>query len=420
MSAYEAVSKNATSKHVVIIGGGVSGQDVAKKVLKLSNTRVTIVQCNEFTEFPVFAPYHISRPDFFVERANTPLGAIKSLEHLAIDDVEYVVGTVSGLSEDKKQIVFKDGRSLSFDALVVASGIHYPILAAEPGETYEQRVEFVKGFSSTVVAAKSILLGGTGPVGLEVVMELRRLNPNAKIQMVTSAKQVLGWDGAAAKHLQDRLDFCKIEVIKEARVQDVNPAKAVLTRANYQLSNGTLINDVDVFIPYFGVARTEFLPANFVDGSTRNRLRIKNTGQAIAQDNIYAVGTGNLYTNSFVDNLFLESTTVVKNIALQFDGKQCSETLPETAPEPVAFYAHLGIGQFNIMNVDLKGCMFGFCGRFCGCCNPVCPCCACCGWPGQFPASECAGKCFEILLIDNLKDPNFHQPKAPVMAEMSR
>ena len=419
-TAYATVSSGS---HVVIIGGGVAGQAVAKN-LKSSNSKsnITIVQCNEFTEFPVFAPYHLTRPEIFFEgRANTAKGAIYKLENIAQEGVQYVVGTVSGLSEDKKMLVFADGRKLAFDALVVASGVHYPVLAAEPGESYDTRMAFAKAFPAKVTEAKSIVLGGTGPVGLEMVMELRRLNPDCKIQMVTSAEKIMNWDGAAAQHLNDRLDKCKVEVIRQTKLEGViDPSKAVLTRANYTLSDGKVLKDVDMFIPYFGIARTEFLPKDYLNDSSRGRVRAKLTGQAVSQDNVFLVGTGDLYTNSFADNLNLEADVVSKNITAKLTGKECSVLLPEAAPEPAAFYTHLGLGQFMIVNVDMKGALVGFCGRFCGCLNPFCLCCACCGWPGQFPASECQGKCVGNMLIDCLKNAESHEAKPPAMNEMSR
>jgi len=415
------VTGAVSGKRIVIIGGGISGQSCAKKLLAANTSvSITIVQSNEFTEFPPFAPYHVSRPELFKERANTPLGAIYKLENLTIKGITYLIGTVTSLAADKKGLVFADGRKLPFDVLVVASGVHYPVISAEAGETYSSRLAFVDALPAKVAAAKSILLGGTGPVGLEMVMELRRINSDCKIQMVTTAEKLMGWDGAAAQHLNDRLAKCNVTVIKQAKVNDINPAKAVFARANYTLSTGQQLDDVDIFIPYFGVARTEFLPKEYLNESKRGRVRAKLTGQSVSQDNLFIVGTGDQYTNSFADNLNAEADVVSKNITSYFVDKGCPSTLPEASPEPTPFYVHLGLGQFTIMNVDIKGPVFAFCGRFCGCLNPICPCCACCGWPCQFPASECQGKCMGKMLIDCLKNSAVHDPQPPIMAEMSR
>ena len=133
-------STGASDDSVVIIGGGLAGQNVAKAVVaKKTGKKVIIIQANPFNEFAVFGAYHVTRPEVWSERANTALGAVYSLDHMALEGVEYVVGTVSGLSDDKKQLLLADGRKLGFSALVVATGVHYPALMANSGEDFATR-----------------------------------------------------------------------------------------------------------------------------------------------------------------------------------------------------------------------------------------------------------------------------------------
>ena len=282
------------------------------------------------------------------------------------------------------------------------------------------RVAFVKAFPNKVSAAKSIMVGGAGPVAMEVACELRRLNATAKIVMVTSGERLLGWEGTAHQKVTERLAKTNISVITGARVEGVDASKAVYEKSSYKLSNGDALNDVDIFLPYFGVPRTEFLPADMVNADKRGRMRTSLTGQSPVAENIFSVGTGDQYTISVIGNIEAEAAVVATNVASLLAGKACDSKLSPTPPEDSVLYVHMGLGQYTVMNIGQKGAFMGFCGYICGCCSPICPCCACCGWPCQFPASECQGSCMEKLLLGQLKAANFHAAAPAPMAAMSR
>jgi len=414
-------------KTCVIIGGGMCGQNVATALVK-QDISVIIVQANAFTEQPVLQPWFLTRPDMYAGKAHTKKGSVANLETVGIEGVRYVVGTVVGLT-DAKQITFADGRKLDFGVLVVAAGCHYPALMATPSETFDERLAFVKAFPGKVRAANSILVGGAGPVALEVASELRRLNPSAKIQLVTSGTHALHtWTGTPRAVIAGRLAKTNIGVVAGARV--VLPddgsyvqGSAVYERADYTLSNGKTIKDVDIFLPYFGLSRTGFLPLSMT--AARGRVKVNAHGQSSENSSVFAVGCSDKYPVIVGPVIQKEAAVVVANvISILKDGadssKKLAASLPELPGENSPMYAHLGLGQYTAMNLEQKGCLPGLCGRCCGCCNPFCPCCACCGWPCMYPASECQGKCIGKMLLSGGNMHPIHPAKAPVMAEMAR
>jgi len=417
-----------TEKTCVIIGGGMCGQNVATALVK-HDISVIIVQANAFSEQPVLQPWFLTRPEMYAGKAHTKKGSVANLETVGIEGVRYVVGTVVELSNAKNQITFADGRKLDFGVLVIAAGNHYPALMAKPSETFDERLAFVKAFPGKVRAAKSILVGGAGPVALEVASELRRVNPDCKIQLVTSGTHALGtWTGTPRTVIAGRLAKTNIGVVAGARV--VLPddgsyveGSAVYERADYKLSNGKTIKDVDIFLPYFGISRTGFLPSEMT--SERGRVKVNAHGQSSKNSSVFAVGCSDKYPVIVEPVIVKEAAVVVANIiSILKDGTSSSSklvgSLPELPGQASPMYVHLGLGQYTAMNLEQKGCVYGLCGRCCGCCNPFCPCCACLGWPCMFPASECQGKCFEKILISIGNMHPIHPAKTPVMAEMVR
>jgi NADH dehydrogenase FAD-containing subunit len=420
------MSESLVKQSVVIIGGGVAGQATAKELLN-ANCNVIIVQANSFVEVPHLSPYYLSRPDQWEKTANTKAGSIASLDNSTIDGVKYVIGTVSKL--EVNSLILTDNRTIDFDVCVCATGIHYPFIAANCGEDFNERKSSVKQFHDKLndPNTKSILIGGSGPVAVEVAGELRRLKPNMKIQMVTSGDNVLpSWKGKPAQVVMAHMKDVNIEIITNSRliVNEEQSIQPCYEKTNYKLSNDNFINDVDIFLPYFGIARTQFLSENYIDKQKRSLIKSNVFGQSIIQKNLFVVGCSTLYSHIVIDNIFAEASVVGKNIIDVLNGKEISyddsAKLSETAPAPVLMYAHFGLGTWTAMNLEQLGCFPGFCGWMCGCGFPLCPCAAPCGWPCQYPASEFSSKCL-AKLVTGMGNPGvYHETKAPDMFDMTR
>ena len=401
----------------VIIGGGYSGQAVAKNLVK-AGVKVTIVQANPFAEQPIFGPYFLTRPELYAAKANTKKGSVASLETVGIDGVSYVVGTVTSLGDDgDKTVVLEDGRTIEFGALVVAAGNHYPAIMANLGEDFATRLAFVQAFPAKVSAANKILVGGAGPVALEMAAELRRLNPTCEIQMVTSGDTALSsWTGTPAAVLASRLKDTNIQVKTNARVvlPTGSAPAGVYEKAEYMLSTGEGVKDVDLFLPYFGQPRTGFLPADTVVGG---KVRVNANGQSTVRANLFAVGCGDRHPVAVMPVIDKEAEVVAANVHALLGGQdKLPASLPDKPPTEHVAVVHLGLGLWSAMNLEQKGCVPGLMARCCGCCFPICPCCAFCDWCCTYPAGTCAGSCFEKVLIGMAG--NFHEVHAVRKPEM--
>jgi len=323
-------------------------------------------------------------------------------------------------SIEGNNVILSDGRKIAFNALVVACGVHYPSITANAGDTFAERSLFVRDFNEKIKAAKNILIGGAGPVGVEVASELRRINPNCIIQLVTSGNNALpSWSGSPAAAVTDRLLKTKIDVITNARInlpEGISGTNANYEKTDYTLSTGQVVSAVDIFIPFFGLARTEFLPDSMKEN--RGFVRANMQGQSPVQSNIFAVGCGNQYPVINQDNIAKEASVVATNVSDMFEDKKLSATLPDGGAMPDLLWAHFGLGQFTAMNLEQQGFIPGLLAWCCGCGCPLMPCCACCGWPCSYPASECSGKCLEKMLLSMGNPHGLHAASPPVMVDM--
>lgn len=374
-----------------------------------------------FTEQPVFGPLFLTKPDDWKTKAHTKKGFVANLDTVGIEGIRYVVGEVVEVEEN--ELVFKDGRRLLFGALIIAAGFHQPAIMARNGETFAERQEFLQAFPAKLKSAKSVLIGGAGPVAIEVAGTLRAANASCKIQLVTSGERALAsWNGKPAAVLAARLKKINVDVITRTRVEvpdDVQVGSGVYEKRDYNLSNGNTIKNVDIFLPFFSIARTSFLPENLIDATKRGRVKVNSMSQSTIRKNIFAVGCGNRWSVSIVPSIQKEAAAVAQNVQDILEGKTPSMHLPEDCPATVD-YVHVGLGEYTMMNMDQKGCVPMLGSRMCGCCFPLCPCCVCCGWCCSYPGSEISGKCFGKMLTSTGNMHPIHASKPPSMLQMER
>jgi apoptosis-inducing factor 2 len=91
------------------------------------------------------------------------------------DDVTYKYGVVKSLSESDKTITLADNTSLSFDVAVVATGVKIPFYYPDPEteQTVAKRSDSVNQMFENVKNAKSIVISGGGPVGIETAADIK-------------------------------------------------------------------------------------------------------------------------------------------------------------------------------------------------------------------------------------------------------
>ena len=410
---------------VIIIGGGNSGRETAKSLLKLKASSIVIVQPHKYCSSPTLMPYWLEHHDQIGSKWNTKNGTVADISKVGLDGVAYSFGEVTAVNVDAKSVSIKscDGKmiTLQYDALIVASGIVQPLL--NPTGDYSDMSALKKLYTEElpkqIAEAKSILIGGAGPVACEVANTVRALNRSCKLTMVSSGETAVPqWKGTAASKVKGQLKRLNINLIKNERLAQTDFS---LEPGTYTLTKSGSTIDADIYLPYFGFAATGFMPAGTVTGS--GRVLVNEFGQSTSSPNIFAVGVSDKVLGSLFDNILMESQVVSANVAGFLKG---AATLPKklkTVPAKL-MYMHWGLGTYSIINPPFPG---NVCCTLAGC--PLCffcPCCMACGWNGCFPASGIGSKFMEFMVVKQNGAPShadfkkLHNDRTPNAAVMER
>ncbi|KAE8135336.1 hypothetical protein BDV38DRAFT_272862 [Aspergillus pseudotamarii] len=198
--------------------------------------------------------------------------------------------------------------TIDFHALVIATGASTPSpllgLNHDVGDLRENWIAFRKALST----AKSILISGGGPAGVETAGELgeylngrawwfhsQLANPKVPITVVTSGPQILPLLRPSLASLAEQyLAQVGVTVIKSARVQNVAPTAdskdALTAKTTVTLEDGQALG-ADLYIPATGtranagfIDRSLLTPDGRVD-TNPSTLRVDKAGPRV-----YAIG----------------------------------------------------------------------------------------------------------------------------------
>ncbi|KAJ5321438.1 hypothetical protein N7476_004440 [Penicillium atrosanguineum] len=194
-------------------------------------------------------------------------------------------------------------KTIEYHALVIATGASTPspLLGLNSGAD-TLRAEWVE-FRTEMSRAKSIVIAGGGPAGIETAGELgehlngtsgwfcgKLENPKVQITVVTSSSQILpGLRSSIAKKAEGLLARMGVVVVKGTKVVDVQPPSEEKDTTAITLSDGSVL-EADIYIPAVGTTpNTSFIDKSLLiaDGrvNVTNALRVEGAGERV-----YAVG----------------------------------------------------------------------------------------------------------------------------------
>lgn len=294
------------SKTVVVLGGGVSGIATAHKLLKHTapklggRLKVILVSASSHFYFNFAAVRGVipgEIPDDALFHAIEP-----GFDKYARGAFEFVVGTATALDPAGNAVqvrVQRSGatagqadahRTIVYDQLVIATGSSLAT-ADTPFKnlgSYRQTVDAWHALQGRVQAAKSIVVAGAGPTGVETAGELAaRYGAAKKLTLVVDGARALpGLAPSVGRQAEAELAKMKVELLHKVRVDRAEDLGGDGTRLT--LSDGrTLV--VDLFLPLYGVRpNTSFVPARFLDAS--GSARVDKTLRVVGSENIWAIG----------------------------------------------------------------------------------------------------------------------------------
>ncbi|MCR4327285.1 MAG: FAD-dependent oxidoreductase [Nanoarchaeota archaeon] len=162
-------------KKVIIIGGGFTGSNVAKRLEK--KFEVTLIDTKSYFEFTPSILKTITDPKLFEK--------IKVFHNDFLKNSKVIVGKVKKIS---KNSVFLGKKQIFFDYLVLASGSNYSSPIKTKNMSSVSKLKNLEKIHEKLGKAKKIVVVGGGLVGVELASELVNFYPEKKIEIFTSSK----------------------------------------------------------------------------------------------------------------------------------------------------------------------------------------------------------------------------------------
>ncbi|KAJ5632731.1 amid-like mitochondrial protein [Penicillium lividum] len=331
-------------KNIVILGGSYAGISTAHYLLKhaipklpdQSTYQIILVSasseiiCRPATPRAMISddllPHDklfVSIPEVFKKYPSTNF----LFEHARAEHVDHVNRTVTIHSDIDQE------KTIPYHALVIATGASTasPLLSLNQ-DSKDLRAQWAL-FRDAMKDAKSIVIAGGGPAGIEAAGELgeylngqpgwfasKLKNPKVAITVVTSASQILPMLRASIAHKAEMyLERVGVTVIKGTKVTGVSPLEsgtnfALPSKTTLSLSDGSEL-EADIYIPAMGmVPNTTFLDKSLLASDGRVETNLSTLRVDKAGDRVYAVGDVGSYGRPAVHAILNAVPVICGNI----------------------------------------------------------------------------------------------------------
>jgi NADH:ubiquinone reductase (H+-translocating) len=262
--------------HIVVLGGGYSGQLAANLAARQDDTRVTLV--NDRDRF-------VERVRLHQVAAGQELRERKIADLLRGTGARLVVDRVTRIDPKTRTVELAAGDPLAYDVLIYALGSRAD-LESVPGAA--EHAYSVAGADQAVAlreraaAVGTATVVGAGLTGIEAATELAESLPSLKVRLVTGG--VLGerLSERGRRHLRRVCARLGIDVRERARVARVRADGVVLEGGEHVPS------DIVVWTTGFTVPSLAAEAGLSVDGN--GRIVVDDTLRSVSHPDVYAVG----------------------------------------------------------------------------------------------------------------------------------
>ncbi|MFI9729451.1 NAD(P)/FAD-dependent oxidoreductase [Streptomyces sp. NPDC052092] len=173
------------TRHVVIVGGGYAGVRLARELD--ADADVTLIDLKEV----FFHRVASLRASVDTGWTHSPFIPYDSL----LGNGRVVRNKAVRIEPEHRRVVLATGQTVSYDVLVIATGADYQEPARFTGSTVAEAAASFRGHQRRVAGARSMLVIGGGPSGVELSAELRLANPRATVTLAHSGQRLLSHNG---------------------------------------------------------------------------------------------------------------------------------------------------------------------------------------------------------------------------------
>ncbi len=365
-------------QHIVILGAGFGGIRTALELDKqFRNKKEVTISIIDKQDYQLFHPslYEIATAD---EDMTEPLPLKKSITVPLTDifkntRVEIIKGVFTQVDPTNKQVIFEDGRKVSFDYLVLAQGSttdyfgiqgamehSFPLKSLKDALRIRNEIEFAIQRYRYDMNKKNIriIIAGGGYTGCEFAAELGNMlkiiawknnYPPEKIEVTileAMDKVIFGLDDRLSRDAYDRLDRLGIRIQLSSMITNVEEGFVTLANGEKEA--------FDLLVWTTGV---KALPVPFTGepqpSDKKERLNTKTCLQILNSEHIFAIGDCACIFNDQgrpVPPTAQNAIAQAKFVALAIVECVAGRTPPPFLPQQHGFIVTLG-GKWAILKV---------------------------------------------------------------------
>ncbi|KAH7009030.1 hypothetical protein EDB80DRAFT_717782 [Ilyonectria destructans] len=351
-------SSHPMTETVVIIGAGFAGIGTAHKLLKYTSPKVNklkviLISPSSHHYWNIAAVRGILPGGFADAELFHAIEA--GFENYSRDTFEFVLGTATGVDTTTNSVhvdVANEVKTITYTHLVIATGSSYPgYLPFTTVGTYEESVSALHSLQQEVKAAKSIIIAGGGPTGVETAAELGyTYGASKQITLIIEGNAPLPiLRPEVGKTAALELEKLQVKIVHRVRVATLDKRG---DQASITLSDGKKIA-TDLYLPLYGMRpNSQFLPAHLLD--ERGSLNLDKTLRVTGLDNVWGVGdVGNLEPKQLI-YAERQALHLADNLDAVLTGNSdgVKELKPTVTPQVfVTLGKKKGTGQYNWVKV---------------------------------------------------------------------
>ncbi|KAJ5226327.1 FAD-dependent pyridine nucleotide-disulfide oxidoreductase [Penicillium chermesinum] len=305
------------STTVVIIGGSVAGLTAAHPLLAVAGVKVVLINPSPTFFWNIAAPRIVTKPAAF-ESQQYLLPIKDAFAQYPAESFEFILGTATAINAESKTVSLTlsdsdDTKTIPFDYLLIASGASTPATTGQitglaipfKPTNYNNLEEAIQTAQDHIAKAQNIVIGGAGPVGVELAGELAEAaaadGRSVSITLVTATDRVLPMlKESASQAAEKQLQAKRVSIITASRVTDAKANGEGDSKPwAIKLSSGHELT-ADMYIPTTGCEpNSQFVPPAFLDED--GWVKVDKEMRVLSPENstplsIYAAG--DITTNS--------------------------------------------------------------------------------------------------------------------------
>ena len=353
------------SKHVVVVGGGFAGINLAQQLYNNPHFSVTVVDQNNYNFFPPLL-YQVATG--FLEISNIAFPFRKLFQGKS--NTSFRLGELQKIVPEEKKIILSTG-DLSYDYLVLATGTETNFFGMEnvkkhalPMKTVNDAVEMRNYLLQTAEKATvisdpgerrkfgSIVIAGGGPTGVEISGMLAEMKEyvfakdypelnisQIKIFLVDASPTLLSpMSKKSQNYTYDTLTKSGVTVKLDVSVKDYVDDTVIL-------SNGEKI-ETKILIWAAGVTSRVFEGMPKESYGRGRRLLVDEYNKVKGVDAIYAIGDTCFQTT---DENFPEGHPQLAQVAIQQGKRLAKNLVAQQKQKPMKPFAYNDKGSMAII-----------------------------------------------------------------------